>query len=218
MTEWRLYPEGTVPAFTQPAFFEAHDWIPPEVQTGHRERVTMVATMVAELEQVIAEVIDLGAGDGSLIAAIAAARPGPSVHGYDLGAANLRRAAQTGRDVAYGNIVDELEQLLAPGISARFAVIVCTEVVEHLLDPHAFVRRLAAASAGRTVILSSPSSENALNHYEHHAWAWDLDGYRQLVEAAGFTVLDQRETSAGSLRFQAVTITTHPDKSEELNP
>lgn len=204
MAEWRLFPEGTVPAFTQPDFFRRHGWVPPEAQTGHRERVAMVAAMVAELD--VLEVVDLGAGDGSLLAAVTELRPEITAYGYDLGDGNRQRAGAVGRDVRLGDIVADLEELLA-GVDEAAAV-VCTEVVEHLLDPHTFVARLAAASAGRVVVLSSPSSETDVDHYEHHAWAWDLAGYRHLAEGAGFRVLDQRTAAAAgsALTFQAISL------------
>jgi predicted TPR repeat methyltransferase len=194
--EWQLYPAGTVPEFTQPEFFVRHDWIPPALQLGHAERLELVATMVAELAP--ATVVDLGAGDGSLLGRLA--ELGISGHGYDLGAANRDRATRAGRDVRAANIVDDLEKLDLADL------IVCTEVVEHLLDPHGWLRRLAAAAGDRLVVLSSPSSETDVDHYEHHAYAWDCDGYRELVEAAGFVVLEHRTVSAGRLEFQAVVI------------
>jgi hypothetical protein len=71
-------------------------------------------------------------------------------------------------------------------------LIVATEMIEHMADPHSFV----AGLPGNKLILSSPSAETAEWHYEHHAWAWDLEGYRKMVEDAGWTVTHQEEVEA----------------------
>jgi SAM-dependent methyltransferase len=202
--EWRLYDPGTVPEFTTPAYFAGHPWTPPEVQRGHRERLDMVVDLVSDLLGGIPAdeftVIDLGAGDGSLLERLARLDGVGTAFGYDLGDANRARAAKMGRDVRAGDIVADLEAL----VGRLGDVIVCTEVVEHLADPHAWLRRLAAVTGARFVVLSSPSTETDEWHYEAHAWAWDLAGYRELVEGAGFTVHEQRDCPAG---FQVIACT-----------
>jgi hypothetical protein len=184
MSEWRLFPEGTVPDFTTPGFFERHPWVPPGHQRGHAERMEMVAELIGELHErePIGSVTDLGSGDGSLLVAL---QPlGIPSWGYDAGLGNVSVAAAHGVDVRCGDI-------LAGGLEYG-SLIVASEVVEHLLDPHGFV----AGLPGRRLVLSSPSAENADWHYEHHAWAWDMSGYRRLVEGAGWTVVDHRECRA----------------------
>lgn len=181
MTEWRLFPEGTVPDFTTPEFFERHPWVAPEHQIGHAERTRLVAGLVADVVAVtpVAGIVDLGCGDGSLLGQLATL--GIPRWGYDAGLGNVERAATQGLDVRRANIqTDSLEY---------GELIVATEVVEHLLDPHRFI----AGLPGRQLVLSSPSAETEDWHYEHHAWAWDFAGYRRLVENAGWTVVDQRE-------------------------
>jgi hypothetical protein len=70
-------------------------------------------------------------------------------------------------------------------------IAVCTEMLEHLVDPHAFVRRIA--DHADVLVCSSPSVERPGSAYEFHTWCWDFDGYRSLVERAGFVVRRQRQ-------------------------
>lgn len=184
MTEWQLFEPGTVPHFTTPGFFEAHPWVDPAHQLGHAERTAMVADLVRGFVAAhpVSSLVDLGCGDGSLLGQI---RDLPiPMWGYDAGAANRERATAAGLDVRPADL------LTSP---LEFAdLIVATEVVEHLVDPHGFVRSLP----GDKLILSSPSAETGDWHYEHHAWAWDRDGYAALVESAGWTVVGHVECDA----------------------
>jgi SAM-dependent methyltransferase len=205
VTTWKLF-EGDAPAFfSAPEFFRDHPWVPPEIQTGHAERLEMVSALVHRLAPVmgIGSVTDLGCGDGSLLGLLTDL--GVPCWGYDLGEGNIRRAAACGVDVRRGNI---LEDDLACG-----DLIVASEVAEHLADPESFLRSLPPCKA---LVLSSPSAETGEWHYEHHAWAWDLAGYRDLVAGCGWTVQEQVECDGGinwhggvtaPQRFQAVVAT-----------
>lgn len=204
MTEWRLFPNRTVPVFTTVEFFENHPWVPPGHQRGHRERTEMVATLIGSLNEQdpITSLTDLGCGDGSLLTKL---KPlGFPMWGYEAGVENIDQAWKAGLDVRKANILDN---------NLEYGnVIVASEVIEHLFDPHGFV----AGLPGHRLVLSSPSAENAYWHYEHHAWAWGLAGYRKLVEDAGWKVIEQRECDAEAnfhngmwqpQRFQAIAAT-----------
>jgi hypothetical protein len=67
-------------------------------------------------------------------------------------------------------------------------VIVATEMLEHLVHPHAFVHRLAGTNA-KWLVASSPYTETADSHYEFHTWAWDIPGYTALLENNGWRVI-----------------------------
>lgn len=184
MTEWRLFEEGTIPEWTTPEFFQAHPRIAPEHQLGHAERTTMVADLIRSFvpRHQVNSLVDLGCGDGSLLDLI---RDLPiPMWGYDAGAENVKHARENDLDV---RIADLLTSTL------EFAdLIVATEVVEHLVDPHGFIRSLP----GTKLILSSPSAEDDEWHYEHHSWAWDITGYRDLVTGCGWRVVDHWECDA----------------------
>src|SRR5262249_40287079 len=193
----------TVPFFTTPEFFRRHDWIPPYHQAGHKERTQMVAAalhLLVEYEPEIQTLLDLGCGDGSLLDLLADL---PVVScGMTAGIADGIQARNRGHEVIIG---DFLSEVIPPA-----DVIVMTEVLEHLIDPHELLTRLPA----KFLLLSSPSAETDEWHYEHHAWAWDMDGYRAMIESAGWEVLAHAECDAPvachggiqrSQRFQAVT-------------
>lgn len=194
MTEWRLFPEGTVPAFTTLDFFEAHPWVPPGHQRGHAERTAMVCSLIGDLhaKDPVGSITDLGCGDGALLDHLRYLRV--PMWGYDAGMANVRQAVESGLDVRQADI-------LSGGLECG-ELVVASEVVEHLADPHGFV----AGLPGRRIVLSSPSAENCYWHYVHHAWAWDMDGYRSLVEGAGWTVVDHRECDAERNTHMGLTL------------
>lgn len=184
MTEWKLFPNRTVPVFTTVEFFENHPWVPPGHQRGHEQRQAMVSKLIEDWHEAehFTSLTDLGCGDGSLLTLL---KPlGIPMWGYEAGVENVDQAWKVGLDVRKANILDnnlEYGQL-----------IVASEVIEHLLDPHGFVKALP----GRWLVLSSPSAENAFWHYEHHAWAWDMAGYATMVTDAGWTVVEHRECDA----------------------
>jgi len=205
VSEWQLFEPGTVPFFTTPEFFAAHPWVPPEQQGGHAERTAMVADLIHDI--VLAEpfglsLVDLGCGDGSLLSQIG--HLPISTWGYDAGIENVKKARAADLDVYHADLLSDPQ---------RYADIsVASEVVEHLVDPHGFLRDLP----GRYLVISSPSAETDEWHYLHHAWAWDLDGYVELVRGAGWHILDQVECDGGDnfhggirrpQRFQAICAT-----------
>lgn len=179
--EWRLFAEGTVPEYTRPEWYAEREHAPHLEQAGHRERLMQTATFVAQaaFSHGLRTVVDLGAGDGGLLSLL-----GPSLDawGYDLMPENLAVAKERRADVRYGDVVE--------GDIEWGQIAVCTEMLEHLVDPHAFVRRIAGHA--QALVCSSPKDERPGDAYEFHTWAWDLDGYRALVQQAGFKVLRQR--------------------------
>jgi hypothetical protein len=180
MTEWRLFPEGTVPDFTTPEFFAAHGWVPPEHQLGHAERISMTADLVREMIAAhgCTTLSDLGCGDGSLLAALRDVE-GVRMWGYDAGRENLTVGIAAGLDVREADLLtSDLEY---------GQMVTASEVLEHLVDPHGFLAKLP----GEVLVVSSPSAETDEWHYVHHSWAWDLKGYRALVTGAGWKVVKQ---------------------------
>ncbi len=90
------------------------------------------------------------------------------------------------------------------------ARVFASEVVEHLAEPEKFLRSLPDCDA---LVLSSPSAETGDWHYGHHAWAWDMNGYADLVRRCGWKVTHQVECDGGvnwhggitrEQRFQAI--------------
>lgn len=183
--EWRLFADGTVPEYTRPDWYATREHAPHLEQFGHRDRLMATAAYVAQAAfgAGLRTIVDLGAGDGGLLSLLG---PGLKAWGYDLSPENLEAAKGRGVDVRYGDVVnDDIEW---------GEIAVCTEMLEHLVDPHAFVRHIARNA--QVLVCSSPWMERAGYHYEFHTWAWDLTGYAALITQAGFKVQRHRQVNA----------------------
>lgn len=123
-------------------------------------------------------ICDIGSCDGGLLELI---DPKFNAFGYDV----IHSSIDYGRnvrkvDLRWGNVVKDKSLPLAP-------IVVCTEMLEHLEDPHQFLRDLR----GREVlyaIFSSPHSETVDHHEWNHAWAWDREGYAKMISDAGWKI------------------------------
>jgi hypothetical protein len=192
--EWRLFDEGTVPEYTTAEWYAGREHAPHLEEAGHRGRLMQTAAYVAQAAfgRQLRTVVDLGAGDGGLLSLL-----GPGLHawGYDLMPANVDAAKDRGVDVRLGDV------LTSDIYWGQIAV--CTEMLEHLVDPHAFVRRIA--DYAEVLVCSSPADERPGRAYEFHTWAWDETGYRNLVEQAGFTVTAYRRVD----RFHVLMAVHH---------
>lgn len=198
MGEWRLFPEGTIPECTTAAWYAGRERAPHlEQGGGHTERLIETAAQVHAAARAHFElpptVSDLGSGDGGLLSLLDLTQV---LHawGYDLQQTNVD-AAENDRhvNVYYGDVVEGwyLEsEVIGRAPIMWGAISVCTEMLEHLIDPHAFVRTIAEHS--RVLVASSPWMERPGSAYEFHTWAWDQEGYRALLEQGGFEVVRQQ--------------------------
>jgi len=176
--EARLFPEGTVPDCSTAAWYAERDRAPHLEEYPHIARLATTASMVHRARTLGADsVVDVGCGDGGLLSLLDPRLP---AWGYDLQPSNVEGGAVRGVDVRLGDAV--------AGDIEWGEVAVATEVLEHLVDPHGFVARIAEHA--RWLVASSPANETAESHYEHHLWAFDQVGYRALMEQAGWTVIE----------------------------
>lgn len=200
MGEWCLFEPGSVPVHTTPEWYAGRERAPHVDQAEHRGRLDIATEFVRQVvrEHGVRSLVDLGAGDGGLLSLVADRIPEMrgSAWGYDLQQSNVNGAAERGMRVLYGDVVDPGNGGRAPIAWGDIAV--ATEMLEHLVDPHTFVRRVGQHA--EWLIASSPHNERPGAAYEFHTWAWDCDGYRALVEQGGFEV--QRQETWGP--FQVV--------------
>jgi hypothetical protein len=195
MGEWRLFPEGTVPEYTKPSWYAGRSRAPHLEQGEHRDRLIEAAAQVhaaaVEFFDHMPTVSDLGAGDGGLLSILDRSRI-IAAWGYDLQQTNVDAARdERGVSVSLGDVVEGWLRLEPDGPThpIRFGDIsVCTEMLEHLVDPHWFVKSIVQS---RVLVASSPWTENDQNHYEFHTWAFDQAGYRALLEQGGYRVVRQ---------------------------
>lgn len=178
MSEWKLF-TGRPPEFTRPEWYADRERAPHLEQPDHGDRLKYTALRVRMLARKAdaGTIVDLGCGDGGMLTLL----EGLDAWGYDLCPANVK-AARAERDVP----VTLLDVVAHPERVVWGDLAVCTEMLEHLADPHAFVREVGKRC--RAIVASSPVNEDSGAHYEFHAWAWDQDGYRALIEQAGFRI------------------------------
>lgn len=185
MSEWKLF-EGRsyVSSFE---FHEHRERAQHLEEFVHRGRLDLAAEFVREYIAThdIADVVDLGCGDGGLLSLL---RNIPGVvdpHGYDFHPASQRGWVERGVYAQALNFVEDWD-------GVDFAdIYVMTEVLEHLEYPHAMVRRVHDRDA--ILVCSSPFTENDVTHDGAHAWAWDQEGYAKMITDAGFDI-DRHET------------------------
>jgi trans-aconitate methyltransferase len=180
VSEWRLFPEGTVPEFTRPEWYAGRERAPHLEQPDHGPwlRMTHHFARLMMTGSNLTSMVDLGCGDGGLLSLMKDTR----CWGYDLCQANVEAARdERGVTAVMLDVAGEPESITWGELA------VATEMLEHLADPHGFVRLIA--SRARAVVASSPVNEDDRSHYEFHAWAWDMAGYRAMFEAAGFGIV-----------------------------
>lgn len=196
MTEWKLF-EGDVPYVSTAEFHADRERAPHLEQEFHQERLYRAATFVHEASERLGSVTvsDLGCGDGGLLSLVQGYPEVTSAWGYDFAPANIAGWAERGV-VAYAlNVFGENWDPVDLG-----DIIVMTEVLEHLANPHGVLQKLARRAHPRRLVCSSPWNENQNNHCAEHAWAWNLEGYAAMIQNAGWNII--RHEQAGM--FQVI--------------
>jgi len=188
MTEIRLFEEGTIPECTTPEWYKGREHAPHLEEYGHRDRLLQASAYArqAVADYGLSRIVDMGAGDGGLLSTLADLDV--KFEGYDL--------QQTNVDAALANrgLHLEVRDIVAnpPAWYGNCETgVIATEMLEHLVDPHGFLRSIPA----KVIVASSPWSETVGPAYEFHTWAWDNEGYRALLEQAGFEVVAQNNIS-----------------------
>lgn len=194
--ELRFFEPGTIPEHSTAAWHAPRSRAPHLEEAAHQPRLYLARDMILQACGQIpyCTVTDFGAGDGGLLSLIE--EHGIPCHGYDFTPANVAGAAERGMHVELRDFTDG--QPLAWG-----DVAVVTEVLEHMADPHGFLR-LAHDNDVSAVVASSPAEETEHNHTEYHVWAWDMAGYAAMVTAAGFDVVRHEKTAQGGMAFQVL--------------
>lgn len=187
MSEWRLFPEGQPPEWTTPEWYAGRETAPHLEQEGHHERLILSGRLSNDVIRRLGAtcVIDLGAGDGGLLSLI---EDVPMVSGFDLQQTNVEAAKTRGVTVEYRDVIADWPRFEDVPFDK---VVLCTEMLEHLVDPHELVQRLYDMPEVKAVVASSPYTETPEAHYDFHTWAWTLDGYRALFENIGWVVTAQ---------------------------
>jgi len=137
-----------------------------------------------------ARILDIGCGQGDLVAELSVRYPGAELHGIDysrhgveVAAEKVPRATFTCRD------------LLTPGSPppdrATWAThAICAEVLEHVDEPEALIRNARAylAPGCRLVVTVPGGPMSAFDRHIGHRRHFSAAALRQLLESSGFTV------------------------------
>jgi len=195
MSEWKLF-DGDVPHVSTAEFHADRPRAPHLEQEFHQERLSVAAEYVIRAARDCggASVSDRGCGDGGLLSLVQGGDHVLGSWGYDFCPANAagwkeRNVRASALDV-FGEDWSEAE---------IGTVVVMTEVLEHLADPHGVLSRLRDRGAAR-LVCSSPWNEHVKMHCPEHAWAWNIQGYTDLITGAGWEI--REHTMAGL--FQVV--------------
>jgi SAM-dependent methyltransferase len=177
--EWKLF-DGDESEFATAKWYEDREVANHLDQGDHAERLQTAAEYVKFAVAMGAKsVVDLGCGDGGLLSLI----KGIDIvsWGYDLMPTNVEYGRDVrGVDVRYTDFnSDDIEY---------GDIAIMTETLEHMIDPHKVVRELPS----KYLIASSPYNEDDINHYEFHLWAWDSQGYDDLLAQGGYRILNKR--------------------------
>lgn len=185
MARYQLFEDGK-PHSHDAAFYEpleVADHINQELG-GHRFRLMKT---LADLQTVVKPgdtICDFGCGNGGLIREIEKVVPN-KIWGYDILPANVIDAQQKGNNnVTYYDFILDLDNAVEyPTIA------ICTEVLEHLVDPDAFLIKLRSRGV-RRLLATSPFYETPTYHAPGHLWVFTEDSYKEMFMQAGWNVVD----------------------------
>jgi 2-polyprenyl-3-methyl-5-hydroxy-6-metoxy-1,4-benzoquinol methylase len=201
VTEYRLFDPADPPEWLDPKWWRDrphcdHLGSPTGAHVArlkaaerHARIAALVAGSIGHITADAAPVCDLGAGDGALLSLLPKSLREKS-WGYDLIAADVEYA-QDVRDVSVTQANIQTGFYDYEGVPIELSdVVVLTEVLEHMADPHGFLKLLHARPEVRFVVASSPFQETPEKHEWNHAWCWDTLGYERMFHAAGFEALN----------------------------
>ena len=188
--EWKFFDSDS--EFTTAKWYKDRDAAHHLEELDHKDRLVNSAWLVRQAVEMGAKtVVDLGCGDGGLLQLLR--DMGIKCWGYDLMPKNIQYATEVrGVDARYTDFnSDDIEYA---------DVAVMTEVLEHMIDPHKIVRELPS----KYLVASSPYNESDANHYEFHLWAWDKEGYDNLIMQGGYTIVNKLYSAGWSQIVLAV--------------
>jgi SAM-dependent methyltransferase len=187
MTEYRLF-EGEVPFVSTAEFHADRERAPHLEQEFHQGRLHLAAQMVmdaaAGMDKETVLVSDLGCGDGGLLQLLKA-EPRIAAWGYDFSPANAAGWTERGVQAQLADVFSADWHKVGIMVGD---IVVMTETLEHLADPHEVLARLRRTDV-QQIVCSSPFNESPGNHSPEHAWAWDLEGYAAMIGAAGWKIV-----------------------------
>jgi 2-polyprenyl-3-methyl-5-hydroxy-6-metoxy-1,4-benzoquinol methylase len=183
LSEWKLF-EGDVPVVSTREFHQHRERAAHLEQGHHSLRLYTAAGMIRAAARLFEDdyctFSDLGCGDGGLLSLVQESFD--DAWGYDFQPSNAKGWSDR-RVRGYLKDVFNYREDVDLG-----TVVSCTEVLEHLADPHGVLKWLHEEDEPQVLVCSSPWNEGPGSHDECHAWAWDVSGYAAMVSNAGWTI------------------------------
>jgi SAM-dependent methyltransferase len=156
----------------------------------HRRR--LVAARAAERRTAPARILDVGCGQGELLAELGRAFPAARLAGADVSLESLEQTRRTveNAELFELDLGDPAALASRPEQLGRYDLVVCSEVLEHLGDDALAARHLAAllAPAGRLVATVPGGKLSRFDELIGHQRHYRPPGLRSLFECAGLTV------------------------------
>lgn len=178
MAEYKLF-EGDVAPFTDDDFYRDREAAHHLEQGGHTERLILALdfALYAKDRYGCDTFSDLGCGDGGWVQI--ATEAGLTAWGYDMQPSNVKYAREVRKvPVSLTNFENDANIIYGE-------CVVLTEVLEHVSNPHGLLDSIPSP----VLIASSPFHETADAHYEFHNWAWDEEGYAEMIRGAGYQIV-----------------------------
>jgi SAM-dependent methyltransferase len=166
------------------------------------------------------KVLDAGGGEGAFAYYLARRFPSWTVVVADIEEETLERGRRMRDALGLQNLQLRRQDLLQLADDSAYDLIICSDVLEHVLDDRTMAARLAGALAkGGVVIFTSPSVPQPRHlalvrwrerrigfrpeHYGHVRDGYSADGMRQLMEESGLVPERVRYTfgRCGTLMF-----------------
>ncbi|BCV25495.1 glycosyltransferase [Gelria sp. Kuro-4] len=166
----------------------------------------------------VTSVLDVGCGTGALGAAVKRRNSACFVAGVDIFPPALNEARQVLDKVWLGNVEELLKRGQIKSPDGGFDVIVCADVLEHLVDPWSTLNQLTALLSDRgQVVISLPNFRNIveLGFLLSGSWSYTeagifdrthlrfftLDSAREMIENAGLEVYSTRFVADSRVRI-----------------
>jgi SAM-dependent methyltransferase len=159
-------------------------------ELGARGKADHVVSLVSQAALPAASVVEIGCGDGALLAELSARGFGGTLAGFDISATAVELAAARG--VGSVSVFDGVS---LPVADDAFDLGVLSHVLEHVEEPLPLLRE--AARACRALVVEVPLERNASGGRASkraesseigHVAALDRDAVRRLVSDAGLRV------------------------------
>src|SRR5512139_3635289 len=111
-------------------------------------------------------ILEVGCGVGGITLPLA--RLGARVRGLDIDANDVAALAQRARELRFDNLTAAVEDAYSFRHDGRYDVVVASEVIEHILDPDAFLSNVVRhLEPGGLVVLTTPNGYGP----------WELSNY-----------------------------------------